>query len=126
VHGSDGLDEITTTGETWGFRVHKREVEEILINPRLLGFELARPEDLRGGNAAANARTVVEILNGAPGPKADIVLLNAGAAIHVAGLANTIAAGVEMARKSVAEGKAMGTLEALRKVTAESGVLEPQ
>src|SRR5690606_34736538 len=73
VHGSDGLDEITLTGETYAFRVTDGRVEELLINPTLYGFDLAAREDLLGGDAAENARTLEAILAGKlPGPKTDI------------------------------------------------------
>src|SRR5690606_16656920 len=120
VHGSDGLDEITLTGETYAFRVTDGRVEELLINPTLYGFDLAAREDLLGGDAAENARTLEAILAGKlPGPKTDIVLLNAGAAINVAGLAPTLQEGIELARKSIADGSAMKCLDGLRRISGE-------
>jgi len=120
VHGSDGLDEITITGETFAYRVHNGLVEELLINPHLLGFDLAAPEDLLGGDAAENARIIQQILSGElPGPKTNIVLLNAGAAIHVAGLAPTLAGGIELARQSITEGAALTCLKGLQTLSSE-------
>ncbi len=119
VHGSDGLDEITLTGETYAYRVHDGLVEEFLINPTLLGFNMASPEDLLGGDVAENAQTLVDILSGATGPKTDIVLLNAGAAIHIAGLAPNLAGGIEIARKVIADGAALRCLQGLQALSTE-------
>lgn len=119
VHGSDGLDEITLTGETYAYRVRDGLVEELLINPHVLGFDLASKEDLMGGTAEDNAKILLEIFSGKPGPKADITLLNAGAAIHVAGLAPTLAGGVDLARKSIADGAALRCLEGLQRLSRE-------
>jgi anthranilate phosphoribosyltransferase len=120
VHGSDGLDEITLTGNTYAWRVVDHRLEEILINPHLLGFDLASKEDLLGGDAAENARTLVEILSGADGPKRDIVLLNAGAAILVAGMAETLGEGVEKARESISSGAALKCLNGLQNLFKEA------
>jgi anthranilate phosphoribosyltransferase len=114
VHGTDGLDEITLTGNTYAWRVIDGRVEEMLINPHLLGFDLASQEDLLGGDAADNAKTLVHILSGGDGPKHDIVLLNAGAAIHVAGLADSMAGGIELARQSIKTGAALARLQQLQ------------
>jgi len=126
VHGSDGLDEITLTGETFAYRVVGSRVEEMLINPELLGFCLARREELLGGDAAANAKTLVEILSGTPGPKTDIVLLNAGAAIHVAGMADSLESGIDLARDSIASGSALKCLEGLQRISREHCAQETQ
>lgn len=114
VHGSDGLDEITITGDTYAYRVIDGRVEEHLIIPHVLGFGLASRDDLLGGDAADNARILKEILSGATGPKTDIVLLNAGAAIHVAELAPTLAEGIELARTSITSGAALKCLQGLQ------------
>lgn len=119
VHGSDGLDEITLTGNTYAWRVTGGHVEELIINPRELGFHLASREDLLGGDVAENARTLKSILSGTTGPKTDIVLLNAGAAIHVTGLANSLADGVELARQSISSGKALACLEGLQAISRD-------
>lgn len=120
VHGSDGLDEITLTGNTYAWRVIDGRVEELLINPHLLGFDLASREDLLGGDVHENAATLKGILSGEiTGPKADIVLLNAGAAIHVSGLAESLQDGVAQARKSIAEGKALACLTGLQQLCRE-------
>ena len=120
VHGSDGLDEITLTGDTHAYHVANDAVEEMLINPRLLGFELATKDDLKGGDAGENARIIMDILQGSTGPKTDIVIINAGAAIYVADLADTLENGIELARKSIADGAAMRCVQGLQALTRET------
>lgn len=120
VHGSDGLDEITLTGDTYAWRVNNGNIEELVIRPQDFGFDLCKREDLLGGDAEENAQTLRDILGGKiSGPKRDIVLLNAGAAIHVGGLADSLAGGVELARESIEKGKAMGSLEGLQQICRE-------
>ena len=119
VHGSDGLDEITLTGDTYAYHVHDGRIDELLINPGLLGFDMASRENLLGGDAAENADTIQKILSGESGPKTDIVLLNAGAAIYVAGLTSTLSDGVERARKSISDGAALKCLHSLRAISTE-------
>ena len=117
VHGSDGLDEVTTTGPT---RVTHLSGATDEWHPREhLGLEPARAEDLAGGDAAANARTILEVLGGARGPRRDIVLANAGAALLVAGIAATIREGVERAAASIDSRRALGVLERVRRMTNE-------
>lgn len=118
VHGSDGLDEITVTGETYAYRVKEGRVEEMLLNPHVLGFDMASPEDLKGGDAAENAQILLDILSGKEtGPRLDIVLLNAGAAIHVAGEAESLIQGIEKAREVIASGAALAKLQGLQKLS---------
>ena len=117
VHGEDGLDEISTTAPTLVATVINGAVQASRISPEDFGLHRARREDLAGGEAAENAAIIRDILAGKPGPKADIVLLNAGAAIHVAGGAPTLEAGVAAARESVAGGAAADKLGALARIT---------
>ena len=121
VHGSDGLDEITTTGKTHVAEWDGQGVREFEIDPVAHGLALARPEDLLGGEPVENAGITRAILAGTPGPKADIVLLNAAAALVVAGKAGTLDAGLSMARESIrsgAAGKALAALVATSKETS--------
>ena len=121
VHGSDGLDEITTTGKTHVAEWDGQGVREFEIDPAAHGLALARPEDLLGGEPVENAGITRAILAGTPGPKADIVLLNAAAALVVAGKAGTLDAGLSMARESIrsgAAGKALAALVATSKETS--------
>jgi len=113
VHGVDGLDELTLTGPSRVAEVRDRRVSCFDVDPRALGFARCAPDDLRGGDAEENAKIGREVLTGRAGPARDVVLLNAGAAIHVAGRAATLAAGVALARESIDSGRALGKLEAL-------------
>jgi len=121
VHGSDGLDEITTTGKTHVAEWDGQIVREFEIDPTAHGLALARPEDLLGGDPVENAGITRAILAGTPGPKADIVLLNAAAALVVAGKADSLDIGLSMARESIrsgAAGKALAALVATSKETS--------
>ena len=113
VHGSDGLDELTTTGVSDVAVVDAGKVSTFRISPRNAGLAEARPEDLVGGNAVENAAYVRAVLGGAKGPYRDIVLLNAGAALLVVGKAKTLRDGVALAAESIDSGKALAVLEAL-------------
>lgn len=113
VHGEDGLDEITTTAPTRAARVRDGRIEPLRLDAAALGVPRARLEDLAGGDAADNARIVRAVLEGAPGPALDIVLVNAAAALWVAGTASDWADGLARARRSVASGAARAKLEAL-------------
>ncbi|HEY8494098.1 MAG TPA: anthranilate phosphoribosyltransferase [Myxococcota bacterium] len=113
VHGEDGLDEITTTAPTRAARVSDGRIEVLHLDAAALGVPRARPEDLRGGDAADNARIVRAALEGTPGPALDLVLVNAAAALWVAGAAPDLAGGLALARHSVESGAALGRLEAL-------------
>lgn len=117
VHGSDGLDEITTTGPTHVAEVRDGDIRKMQISPTDYGIPLAKSQDLMGGDPPENARIIGDILDGKPGPRSDIALLNAGAAIFVADGADSIAAGIEAARKSVASGSAREKLRMLRQIT---------
>jgi anthranilate phosphoribosyltransferase len=113
VHGSDGLDELTTTGISDVAVVDAGKVSTFRISPRNAGLPVARPEDLTGGNAVENAAHIRAVLGGLKGPLRDIVLLNAAAALLVAGKASTLREGVALAADSIDSGKALAVLEAL-------------
>lgn len=113
VHGSDGLDEITTTGPTRVASLDDGEVTVSTIAPGDVGLPLARPEDLRGGEAAENAAALRAVLEGGRGPYRDVVLMNAAATLIVAGRAGSLAQGVEMAARSIDNGAALDRMERL-------------
>ncbi|MAE94169.1 MAG: anthranilate phosphoribosyltransferase [Deltaproteobacteria bacterium] len=118
VHGSDGLDEITVTGPSQAAHVVDGRVELLELDPEQVGLARAEPSSLAGGDAAENAGIVREILAGKPGPRRDIVLANAGAALWVAEAAPDWGGGVERARESLDSGAAAASLEALIEATA--------
>jgi len=117
VHGAGGLDEISTLGHTKVSELRHGTVNTFYVHPADFGLPLARLEDLAGGSAGDNARTIEGLLDGETGPRRDIVLMNAGAALFVAGAAESMGAGIDLAARSVATGGARGVLERLRKVS---------
>ena len=115
VHGSDGLDEITTAGPTRAvFAEAGGKITEELINPESLGFRLRNTSELKGGTAAENAAAAEELLAGRGAPALrDAVVLNAGAALYVAGKAANIAEGCAAAAEALSSGR---TAEKVRRV----------
>ncbi len=113
VHGEDGLDEITLTGKSFAAEVADGRVLAREIDPAALGLTRCAPEDLAGGDAVENARIARAVLAGQAGPARDVVVLNAGAAIHVSGRAATLVLGLDRARESIDSGRARGKLDAL-------------
>ena len=116
VHG-DGLDELTTTGTSFVAELNNGKVETFEITPETAGLKRAPLAALKGGEPAENAAKLRAILDGATGPLTDIVLLNAAAALIVAGKAKDLRAGVDLAAKSVASGAAKRALEKLVAIT---------
>ncbi|HEY2772564.1 MAG TPA: anthranilate phosphoribosyltransferase [Candidatus Binatia bacterium] len=113
VHGSDGSDEITVAGTTSVVELVGGEIRGFEIEPEQFGMRRCSVGDLRGGvDAASCGATLREVLAGAVGPLSDATALNAGAAIHVAGIAATLAGGVARAREILRSGAAAGVLEA--------------
>jgi anthranilate phosphoribosyltransferase len=113
VHGSDGLDEITVTGPTEAALFEGGCVRAHPIDPTTLGIPHAPGEALRGGDARENAAIVRAVLDGEPGPRRDVVLLNAAAALWVAGAARDLGGGLALARESVDSGAARERLARL-------------
>jgi len=113
VHGTDGLDEITLTGDTIVSSLEDGEVRTFRLDPTRYGFQLCRPDELKGGEPRQNAEILRGILAGDTGPRTDIVVLNAAAAIHLAGAAPDLGAGIALARESLASGRAREALEKL-------------
>lgn len=117
VHGSDGLDEITTTGATYVAELNDGEVRTFEVTPAQAGLKPARLDDLKGGTPQENARAVTDLLDGKPGAFRDIVRLNAGAALVVAGKARDLSDGAAMAAAAIDSGKARQALNQLRAIT---------
>lgn len=114
VHGNDGLDEITTTTTTHVAEVQRGMVATYDFSPESAGVRRTAPESLAGGSPEENAARLLSLLAGEAGALADIVALNAGAALYVAGIASSIVEGVEMARAVLASGAAHAKLLALK------------
>jgi anthranilate phosphoribosyltransferase len=117
VHGSDGLDEITTTGATTVSEFKDGKVSSFEVTPEDAGLSRADPADLKGGDAETNARAITEMLDGQSGPYRDIVLLNAGAALLVADKAGDLRDGAGLAAEAIDSGKARETLARLVTIT---------
>jgi anthranilate phosphoribosyltransferase len=117
VHGSDGLDDLTTTGPSQVALFDGERVESFEVSPEDFGIARADPGDLSGADPTGNAVITRVILDGEKGPRRDIVTLNAGAALFVAEAAATIAEGVERARESIDSGAARAKLDALIEAT---------
>lgn len=117
VHGRDGLDEITTTAPTLLAEIRDGKVAMSELTPEAMGVPRASIETLRGGSPAENAAAVLRVLEGESGPFADLVAVNAAAALVVAGKAGNIRNGVDLARASIREGRARDALDALKAAT---------
>ncbi len=117
VHGTDGLDEITTTGETIVAELRDGSITTYRIAPEDFRLLRARREELAVDSAAESAARIRSVLAGEPGPARDIVLLNAAAAVAAAGAAEDIAAGLAAAAASVDSGAAAAALDCLVRVS---------
>jgi anthranilate phosphoribosyltransferase len=115
--GHDGLDELTVTTTSTVYELEAGEVRIYDVDPADVGIPLAQLGSLAGGDAAGNAQAVHQVFAGAQGPIRDIVTLNAAAALMVADVAPDLAAGVEIARAAIDEGRAAATLEAFVRVS---------
>jgi anthranilate phosphoribosyltransferase len=117
VHGSDGLDEITTSGPTFVAELSGGKVKSYEIKPEDVGLARAKSEDLKGGDAEVNAAALRAVLGAQPGPFRDVALLNAAAALLVADKAKTLKEGLELAQKSVDTGAAQKRLDRLIQIS---------
>jgi anthranilate phosphoribosyltransferase len=113
VHGSDGLDEITLTGPTFVAALENGNIRTFEVTPEDAGLPRAGGDALKGGDAEANAAALREVLEGRPGAFRDVALLNAAAALIVAGKAKTLKDGVALGTKSLDAGGAMNKLKQL-------------
>jgi anthranilate phosphoribosyltransferase len=119
VHGTDGIDELTTTGESVVARIVQSETGEPLlkgarVTPEMAGLERATLEEFAGGDVATNASLLYDVITGIPGARRDIVLLNAAAALVAAGLAADLKEGVVQGAEAIDSGEAAATLAKLR------------
>lgn len=117
VHGADGLDEITTTGPSLLFAIRDGGVERRTVTPDDFGVPVARAEALRGGDPARNLEIAREVLAGCPGPRREIVLVNASAGLVAAGRAASFSEAMRLAAESIDAGAARDKVEALARFT---------
>ena len=121
-YGEDGLDELTTTGRSRVYQLDAGEVTEYELDPQRLGLPRARADDLLGGTPPENAAMLRRVLEGEPGRRREVVLLNAAAAILAAGRADDWAPALTLAAGSIDSGRAA---EALRRLVATSAIKPP-
>lgn len=121
VHGHDGMDEITTTTLTRISELHDGGIRSYDLDPLDFFEDYADPQDLKGGDAKKNAAITQAVLKGEKGPKRDIVILNSGAALVAAQMADNIKKAITLAQKSIDSGKAFEKLELLVSYTRENG-----
>jgi len=117
VHGADGIDEISTTGHTKVSECREGSVNTFYIHPADFNVAKASAGDLRGGDATENAAIVGQVLDGRPGAHRDVVALNAGAALFVAGKASSVAEGIRLAHKAIDSRAARETLAAMARLS---------
>jgi len=117
VHGSDGLDELTTTGPTFVAELKDGVISTFEITPEDYGLAVAQPEDLKGGDGEVNAGAIRSLLAGEAGPYRDIVVFNAAASLVVAGKAADVGEGIAMAAEAIDGGKAQTVLDKLVEIS---------
>ncbi|MEE2745280.1 MAG: anthranilate phosphoribosyltransferase [Pseudomonadota bacterium] len=118
VHGSDGSDELTTTGISYVASLDQGNVEVFEVSPSDAGIEFAKPEQLKGGDSVFNAAAITDMLNGSLGPYRDIVIFNAAAALIVGGKATSLSQGTKIAAEAIDSGQAKSVLEKMLKITS--------
>jgi anthranilate phosphoribosyltransferase len=117
VHGAGGLDEISTLGPTKVSEIRNSRISTYEIDLEMLGIPMATAAELRGGDPRENAALTLGILKGEPGPKQDVVVVNAAAVLFAAGKAKDLAEGIKLAREAIRSGEALRKLEILHQYT---------
>jgi anthranilate phosphoribosyltransferase len=121
VYGRDNMDEVSLGAGTMVGELVNGEIREYEIHPEDFGLQMIASRNLKVADAADSKRVVLEALNGVPGAATDIVALNAGTALYAAGVASSIADGIERARKAIGSGAAVAKLEQFVQVTQSLG-----
>jgi anthranilate phosphoribosyltransferase len=114
VHGADGMDEISFTGDTFIAELKDGKVTEYTVNPKQFGLREHALKAIQIKNAEESKAMIMDVLNGQQGAPRDIVLLNAGAAIYTAGITTSLAEGIKKAAQTIDDGSALAKLEALQ------------
>lgn len=122
VHGADGIDELSTTGHTKVAEVRDGTIHTFYVHPGQFGLRKVAPAELKGGDVDENAAIIRRVLEGAPGAHRDVVLLNAGAALFVAGEVPDTRSGIARAAAAIDTGAAAATLERMIRVSGQEGV----
>ena len=116
VHGADGMDEISFTGQTYIAELNNGVISEYEVHPSQFGLGVYQLQDIQIQNAEQSKAMILDVLNGQHGAARDIVLLNAGAAIYVSDMADSLASGVAKAAEVIDQGLALEKLNALKSV----------
>ncbi|HQC29160.1 MAG TPA: anthranilate phosphoribosyltransferase, partial [Methylotenera sp.] len=114
VHGEDGMDEISFSGDTFVAELKNGKIHEYTLNPAHFGLPHHNLSQIQVENAEQSKAIILDVLNGKPGAARDIVLLNAGAAIYVSGIVDSLASGVKKAAEVIDNGAALAKLAALK------------
>lgn len=114
VYGQDRMDELSLSAPSTVCEIRDGYYKSFVVTPEQFGLTRCTKQDLVGGTPAENAKITLDILAGAPGPRREVVLLNAGAGLYVAGKAESIAAGVKLAAELIDNGSALAKLEAFK------------
>ena len=117
VHG-DGMDEISNTGETFVAELKHGEVSTYTLTPESLGMMRANPEDIKGGSPKENARDILSVFKGLKGPKRDLIVMNAAAALYVGGIVGSIRQAIPIAEDAIDSGKVMVKFNQFRAFTS--------
>src|SRR5262249_36647860 len=117
VHGEDGVDEISISAPTTVIELKRGDVRSYRVSPEEFGLAPASRESIRGGDPAASAPIIESIFRGEPGPRRDVVLMNAAAAIVAGGKADSLKEGFRLAAESVDSGAALNKLSSLRELS---------
>lgn len=121
VHGDDGMDELTTTGTSHVAELRDGRIAEFSVDPGAVGLKRATLDDLKGGDPERNADAMRAVFDGTPGPYRDIVVLNAAAALVVAGKASDLGQGAEAVAAAIDQGQVRRTLDKLVEITNRAG-----
>ena len=122
VHGADGLDEISVTSESKITELREGGITTYTVRPEDFGIPRASIRDIQGGDAEQNARIILEVLRGTPGPRRDIVLMNAAAALVASSKVDGLQKGIAAAKESIESGNAMAKLQRLIEFTNVSEI----
>lgn len=117
VNGSDGFDELTTTGISYVTELNKSNIKNYEINPKDLGLKLSKASELIGGDPKQNAKKIIQLLDGERGPYRDIVLLNSAAALYIDNKVRSLKDGISISKNSIDNGNAKNALKNLVKVS---------
>jgi anthranilate phosphoribosyltransferase len=121
TYGSDGLDELTTTGPSQVVEMKNGVISAFEVTPEEYGLTKVSLDQLKGGTPEENAKALMALLKGEPGPYRDVALLNAGAAIMIGDKCKTVKEGIDLAIRSIDDGRALKAFEDLKRITNEAG-----